>query len=90
MPRLMFDFRCPNGHAEEAFADTSERERICSVCGEPSSREISPVRSVLDGLSGDFPSAAYKWEKNRESHMRRERKHMESNGDYLPGQKVRD
>jgi hypothetical protein len=87
MPRLMFDFRCLNGHAEEAFADTSERERICGVCGEPSSREISAPRPVLDPISGHFPGATATWERNRQHQMAKEQKHLQNHGTYLPGQK---
>jgi len=87
MPRMLFDFRCPNGHAEEAFADTSERERICSVCGEPSSRSVGGARPALDPISGHFPGATAAWERNRRSHMAKEQKSVREHGTYLPGQK---
>jgi hypothetical protein len=87
MPRMMFDFRCPQGHVEEAFADTAERERICAVCGEPSSRVVGGARPALDPISGDFPSATAAWDKNRRSHMEKEQKYKREHGTYLPGQK---
>jgi hypothetical protein len=47
---------------------------------------ISPVRSVLEGFSGDFPTAADKWVRLRESRMKQERRDTERHGpnkDYL-------
>jgi hypothetical protein len=35
---------------------------------------ISPVRSKLDPLSGDFLGATVKWMKNREQKLKQERK----------------
>lgn len=85
----VFDFRCPDGHVEERFADDETRVVTC-LCGKPAQRLIAAPRCKLDGLSGDFPSAADKWARDRESHMRKERKHMESHKEYLNGQPVID
>jgi hypothetical protein len=54
----------------------------CPLCGKPAMRKIPAPRSKLEGFSGDFPSAADKWEKRRESHMAKERRHMERHGTY--------
>ena len=35
---------------------------------------ISPVRSKLDPISGDFLGATVKWMKNREQKLKQERK----------------
>jgi len=37
-------------------------------------RVISPVRSNLEGISGDFPDAHDRWVKRREQHMAHERR----------------
>ena len=43
----LYDFSCVNKHTEELFANPDSKEAICSVCGEPSKRLISPVRLKL-------------------------------------------
>jgi hypothetical protein len=35
---------------------------------------ISPVRSLLDPISGDFAGATMKWARDRERKMKKERK----------------
>jgi len=35
---------------------------------------ISPVRTKLDPISGDFMGATRKWERNREQKLKQERK----------------
>jgi hypothetical protein len=44
---ILYDFICVNKHTEELFANPDSKEAICSVCGEPSKRLISPVRLKL-------------------------------------------
>ena len=44
---ILYDFICVNKHTEELFANPDSKETICSVCGEPSKRLISPVRLKL-------------------------------------------
>lgn len=46
----------------EAYDELDAAVR-CS-CGGETVRLISPVRSVLNGASGDFPGAAMKWERD--------------------------
>jgi hypothetical protein len=43
---------------------------------------IAAPRISLEGLSGDFPTAADQWEKRRESHMKKERRNQERHGTY--------
>tara|TARA_B110000858_G_C17596632_1_gene378115 strand:+ start:611 stop:742 length:132 start_codon:yes stop_codon:yes gene_type:complete len=38
------------------------------------SRIISPVRSLLDPISGDFAGATMKWARDREKKIQKERK----------------
>ena len=43
----LYDFSCVNKHTEELLVKPGVQEAICSVCGEPSKRLISPVRLKL-------------------------------------------
>ena len=81
MGTRVFDFLCRNGHRVERFVDAGIEEVECE-CGAMGLRQIAAPRAALDGCSGDFPSAADKWEARRESHMRRERKNQENHGSY--------
>lgn len=85
----VFDFRCSEGHTTEHFVDDEVRFLTC-ICGRMADRLIAAPRVKLDGLSGDFPTAADKWANDRESHMRKERKHMANHKEYLNGQPVLD
>jgi hypothetical protein len=69
----LFDFRCPDGHKFEDLVKSDVTASRCS-CGLDAKRIISPVRSNLEGISGDFPDAADKWVKRRESHIAHERR----------------
>ena len=82
MSRLLFDFECPNRHRHEALVQADIRKVNCPKCGHFARRIISPVRSQLDGTSGDFPTAADQWERRRESHMKQERRNQERHGTY--------
>jgi hypothetical protein len=83
----VFDFLCSAGHVEERFILRDERTVVCSDCGAVAYRMIAGARSQLEGISGAFPSAADKWVRDRESHMRRESKYMASHNEVLPGVK---
>lgn len=78
----LFDFKCARGHLHEAMVSREERIDTCPVCGFAAHRQLAAPRISLDGISGDFPTAADKWEKNRESHMEKERRNMERHGTY--------
>jgi hypothetical protein len=62
--RAIFDFKCSEGHITEKYADGDST--IDCDCGEQAKRIISPVRCKLEGVSGDFPSAAMQWTKRHE------------------------
>ena len=70
---VLYDFRCKKGHVFEELVTKSTHTTRCS-CGLEAERIISPIRSQLEGISGDFPDAADRWVKNRESHIKYERK----------------
>jgi len=82
MSRRLFDFECASGHQHEELVQPDVRITFCPKCGRKARRIISPVRSQLDGTSGDFPTAADQWEKRRESHMKQERRNQERHGTY--------
>jgi len=82
MSLRLFDFECANGHVHEALVQPNVRVALCPRCGCKAHRLISPVRSQLDGTSGDFPTAADQWEKRRESHMKKERRNQARHGTY--------
>ncbi len=69
----LFDFKCPCGQVFESLVQSNVTTSRCS-CGLDAKRIISPVRSQLEGISGDFPDAHDKWVKRRESHMAQERR----------------
>ena len=63
----LFDFKCREcGHKFEELADPNDHETACKKCGYPSDRLISAPRSKLDPISGDFPGATLRWERQHE------------------------
>ena len=82
MTRHLYDFECVKGHRHEALVDSETRTLPCPKCKRPAQRLIPAPRCMLEGISGDFPGAAMKWEKDRESHMKKERKNMERHGTH--------
>ena len=80
----VFDFRCPNDHVTEHFLDHTPKDGDVMECGcgELAVKVPATPRAQLDGCSGDFPGAADKWERDRASHMRKERKNVENHGTY--------
>jgi hypothetical protein len=78
----VFDFRCVNGHVSEHFEEAGTCAVQCPTCQQMALRLVSAPRAKLEGITGAFPSAADKWEKNRASHMARERKNKENHGSY--------
>ena len=83
MARRIFDFECTwKQHRTEHLVEPDVRIVECPVCGKPATRLIAAPRCQLEGITGDFPGAALKWEANRESHMRKEQKHKEKHGTW--------
>lgn len=66
MTRKLFDFRCSNDHTTEHLTLDDQREIVCPVCGEKAMRIISKTSFVLEGVSGDFPTAHQKWAETHE------------------------
>lgn len=77
----VYDFRCPLGHVTEHFVESDIVEVQCH-CECMAERMIPAPRAKLDGCSGDFPTAADKWEQRRASHMKKEQRNVENHGTY--------
>jgi len=61
--RKIIDVRCGSCNTvfeEFGYLDDTFR---CGSCGGEAKRIISPIRCTLEGVSGDFPGAAMKWER---------------------------
>ncbi len=68
--RAMFDFRCDNGHTNEKFVNSETKEIDCPDCQLKARKIVTPVR--VNG--GDSWKETRKWSKQRESHIKYERK----------------
>ena len=79
--RIIRDFTCCNEHTTEEYIERDIESIDCPECGEAATKIISPVRSVLDVVSGDFPGATAKWARGRGKQIERERKAVKNNGD---------
>jgi hypothetical protein len=77
----VFDFLCKNGHTVERFVDSDIVENECE-CGAMGVRQLAAPRAQLEGVTGAFPGAADKWERNRASHMAKEQKNVAEHGTY--------
>lgn len=53
--RLIYDFQCSDNHVTEGFVSSDVTEHPCGLCAKTAQRIISPVRTKLDPISGDFP-----------------------------------
>lgn len=70
----IFDFMCTNGHVFEVFVTPETNQAHCSECGELAGKIISPVKCMLDPVSGSFPGATMKWARDREQKIKKERR----------------
>jgi hypothetical protein len=72
--KRMFDFHCAKEHITEKYIDDTVMVIECPHCGNDASRLIGTPKIGLDPISGHFPDATSKWERNRQSHIAWERK----------------
>lgn len=65
--RKLFDARCDKcGHVDEVFGELSDTFRCAQDgCDGVAGRIITPINFHLEGVSGSFPGAAMKWERDR-------------------------
>lgn len=69
---LLLDFRCEICDAEaEALVEKSVQTIPCE-CGREMKRLIAAPRIKLEGVTGHFPTAASKWERQHEKAGRQE------------------
>lgn len=64
--RRIYDFKCPDAHVTEHLVEADVTRLRCE-CGKEALRIISPVKCQLEGASGDFPGAHFKWVREHES-----------------------
>jgi putative FmdB family regulatory protein len=79
----IYVYACPADHFKESIRSISDRDRveICSVCGQKATKVLTTVGIKLDPISGDFPDASAKWERQHADkltwELKRERQHDE-------------
>ena len=75
----MYDYHCEE--CDDVFeALTRMEDRMnhpCPKCGNASHMKIGAPNIGLDPISGDFPGATAKWERNRKQKMAQEAKQSE-------------
>jgi hypothetical protein len=57
------DMRCPNGHIHEYYVNQHLSQYPCLECGLEAKQVHTACNFALEGTSGDFPTAAQKWER---------------------------
>ena len=72
--KILNDFQCSKGHKEEYLVDAGTHVVQCRHCGNDATKLMSAPRVSLEGVSGDFPTAADAWVKRRNSHIAWERR----------------
>ena len=70
MSKRMFEFRCGEGHTTEEYIDSEVNAIECPVCQLMALRIISAPRIALEGITGDFPTAADAWARKHEEATR--------------------
>lgn len=80
----MFEFRCPDGHLNEKFIESSVRQIDCDICSQQATRIVSSVRPLLEVVSGHFPGATMKWARDRQKKIKAERRETELHGPAEP------
>ena len=69
--RRLFDFKCDNGHVNEFFRDVDVEEVDCPDCELKARKIVTPVKINREKNSW---KEVRQWARNRESHMKYERK----------------
>ena len=64
----IYEYTCEDHGCFESMSaeDYRHEPRPCPRCGKTSPYKVSSPTPKLEGISGDFPSAADKWAKDRE------------------------
>jgi len=73
----LYEYQCEEcGEVSEGRAKIADRliPIVCSHCGGKAHFIVSACRFVLEGCSGDYPTAADQWVKKRKQKQNQERK----------------
>ena len=68
--KRIFEFKCGEGHTTESYIDEKVNAIECPTCQCMSLRVISAPRIALEGVTGDFPTAADAWARKHEEATR--------------------
>ena len=69
--RRLYDFQCDNGHVNEFLRDSDVEEVDCPDCELKARKIVTPVKINREKNSW---KEVRQWDRNRESHMKYERK----------------
>jgi hypothetical protein len=78
---LMYDFKCPFCQDQGEYMVQPQIKFLECGCGEHKERMISSPTIKLEGLTGDFPTAADRWANVHEQAARVSRKRNEGKYD---------
>ena len=72
----VYVYCCPNRHHTEVVSSYQDRknEVACENCSEQANLILTAPQVVLEGVSGDFPGAAMKWDRKHKRQLDWERK----------------
>ena len=62
--RRLYDARCTSCEEITEVFGREDDEFRCGACNSPANRIVSPVKCHLEGVTGSFPGAAIKWERD--------------------------
>ena len=68
--KRIYEFRCAENHTTESYVDDKVNAIECHVCQLMALRIISAPRIALEGITGDFPTAADAWARKHEEATR--------------------
>ncbi len=74
---ILYEYECEDCCNIFEVLTTLESRKLpepCPLCGQDGYMVLSPTRSKLEGVSGDFPTAYDRWTKMHEREAKREPK----------------
>lgn len=72
------EFKCPGHGVFDELAEDNMNTASCPACGCDSPRIMSVPNFKLEGVSGDFPTAADKWANDHEKRARKAKQEQET------------
>jgi putative FmdB family regulatory protein len=72
----LYSYHCDNEHTVDIVSSYKDRPNtvVCPECGGEAKYNISPSFFKLEGVTGAFPGAYYKWNKSHADRLKKERK----------------